>query len=571
MNDQRLLRDFTERESQAAFSELSKRHMGLVYSTCRRELGDSDLAQDATQAVFLLLAQKAKALRRHPHLPAWLFNAARLVSKNIRRTEQRRQRQEQALMEQTLRGASQIEPEWDAIDPFVNDALAALKDRDRNAILLRFFEERTLAETGAILGISEAGVRKRVDRSLEKIRLHLQRREIAVSVSALSLLLAAHAAKAIPDRCTTAIQALSASVAADGAALANVSPHIAQITQGAIRSMKIASFKTAAVIGAASLTLGGGALHIAARAYPNASKRPAAKAAITPAPNSAAVDPQVLRLLNEVQQTYAQAEGLTEESRHYTATFAPSAQNIIMNESKLRYRDLKLWSVGSIRLMRPGLVDTVMNMSIPGQSIIQHTVTDEPYLRRAVFVTPENGSTTVSSSEDPLEVSRHRIYSDLDSEQVGCFFNVHNWAKAVTHGKLQNMKYTGLQNVEGLTCDVLTSSEVTRASSSETTQDLNTIMIGIDDHMIHAYVHARISRFDDKTHPSSVKIDTISYRYIRIDQMMDPKSFQFTPSAGVNDLNAPELPQNISATATIRFPDVKDLTSLVLSQNAGED
>jgi RNA polymerase sigma factor (sigma-70 family) len=561
VDDQRLLRDFVEFGSQKAFAELSKRHIGLVYATCRRELEDGELAQDATQAVFLLVAQKANSLQRHTHLPGWLFRASRLVSKNIRKMERRRQRQEQIVMEQALIDAPQNEPEWAAVDPFVNNALATLKDRDRDAILLRYFEGRTLADTGAILGISEEAARQRVIRSLEKMRRHFQHRNIAVSVSALSLLLAAHAAKAVPASCANAV--------ADNVALVNASPHIVKITQEALKSMKIASFKTA--IGVASLAIGGVAQHIAAGAYPNASRHPAAKASTTSTLKTTAVDPQVLRMLNEVQQAYAQAKGLTEESRHYTATFAPSAENILLNESKLRYHNLKLSSVGRIRLMRPGLVDTVVNMSVPGQNIIQHTVTDGPYLRRAVFVTPENGSTTVSSSEDPLEVSRHRIYSDLDSEQAGSFFNVYDWAKAVNHDKLQNVKYTGPQNVEQFICDVLTSSEVTRVSSSETTQDLNSIFIGVNDHFIHLYAHTRISRFDDKAHPSSVKIDTMTYRYITIDQMMDPKSFQFMLPAGIKDLDAPELPQNISATSTIRLPDVKDLTSLVLSQNAGDD
>src|SRR5262245_45976052 len=90
-----LLRSYAEENSESAFTELVRRHIDLVYSAALRESnGDSSLAEDITQAVFVELARKAQRLVRHPALAGWLYTCVRQMTANVRRADVRRQRRE---------------------------------------------------------------------------------------------------------------------------------------------------------------------------------------------------------------------------------------------------------------------------------------------------------------------------------------------------------------------------------------------------------------------------------------------------------------------------------------------
>ncbi len=71
--DQILLERFVQERSSDAFTQLVGRHIGVVYAHARRMMGDSGLAEDVTQAVFLLLAQKAGKLNPRVPLVGWLY------------------------------------------------------------------------------------------------------------------------------------------------------------------------------------------------------------------------------------------------------------------------------------------------------------------------------------------------------------------------------------------------------------------------------------------------------------------------------------------------------------------
>src|SRR5687768_15700682 len=97
-DDQQLLRDFAERHSQDAFTLLVQRHVNLVYSAALRQLGgDSHLAWDASQSVFLALAQNASRLVNHRALTGWLYTTTHYVSAKIVRTRQRSSAREEAV------------------------------------------------------------------------------------------------------------------------------------------------------------------------------------------------------------------------------------------------------------------------------------------------------------------------------------------------------------------------------------------------------------------------------------------------------------------------------------------
>lgn len=200
-SDSDLLRRYVERGDEAAFTMLGKRYERLVYSVCLREITSPDLAADAAQETFLLLAQDARKLSstRHSNLAGWLFSAARNVARNARRGEVRRKSYEEAAtMEELRRQQEEQQQAWTDVESHLNEALAAMPSSDRQAILLRFFAQKSLAEVGAGLGVSENAAQMRVHRALERLRGQLIRLGIIVSVTMLWVVLEKHAAVAAP-------------------------------------------------------------------------------------------------------------------------------------------------------------------------------------------------------------------------------------------------------------------------------------------------------------------------------------------------------------------------------------
>ncbi len=251
-DDRRLLRRFVEDHSQAAFAALTARYLSLVYSTCRRELSDADLAEDVTQAVFLILARKAPSLRREVVLSGWLFQTARFAARNARLQEQRRKATEQKAAD-TVR-EQQMETEdaaWTDIEPLLNQSLSGLREAERECILLRFFQGMSFAETGTALGLSEEAARKRVTRSLEKMRQFFVKNGVIVPSTALAVLLMAHAVKAAPIGIAPAVAQSTAGVLAGHINAGLTSPHVHQITEGVMKAMKMIKIKTAVGLTAA--------------------------------------------------------------------------------------------------------------------------------------------------------------------------------------------------------------------------------------------------------------------------------------------------------------------------------
>src|SRR5688572_1664410 len=168
-DDSVLLRQYAENHSDEAFAALVTRHINLVYSVALRCVGDPHLAEEVAQAVFILLAKKAAQLRHDKALSSWLFQTTRLTASNFIRGETRRHRREQeAHMQSVLNDPGN--DVWPRIAPLLDDAVAGLSEKDRDAIVLRFYEGRSLREVGAVLGASEAAAEKRVSRAVEKLR-----------------------------------------------------------------------------------------------------------------------------------------------------------------------------------------------------------------------------------------------------------------------------------------------------------------------------------------------------------------------------------------------------------------
>ncbi len=165
LEDQQLLRQYVTGGSEDAFEELVSRYIDLVYSAAlRRTAGNAQDAQDVAQLVFADLARKARSLSSGTVLPGWLHRATSYATAQILRSERRRKaREQEAVAMNTL--ASESSTDWDNIRPFLDQALDSLNPSDRDAVVLRYFEERSLAEVRRVLGSNEDAARKRVDRT----------------------------------------------------------------------------------------------------------------------------------------------------------------------------------------------------------------------------------------------------------------------------------------------------------------------------------------------------------------------------------------------------------------------
>lgn len=243
--DGEMLRDFVKRGIEDAFTELVNRHINVVYSAaCRETRGDLAAAQDVTQLVFIELVRKAESLQNHPTLAGWLYTCVRYVSANQRRADQRRNmREEEAMAMNELLRPAPDDRTWQEIRPVLDDAMHDLDERDKDAVLLRFFEGKSLREVGVALSLNENAARMRVERALEKLRTALAGRGVRSTSSALAGALAVGVVAAPPT--------LSATVTGSAVATAAVSAGTASGVLGTLALTKSAMVGLSALVVAA--------------------------------------------------------------------------------------------------------------------------------------------------------------------------------------------------------------------------------------------------------------------------------------------------------------------------------
>jgi RNA polymerase sigma factor (sigma-70 family) len=245
MDDFDLLQQYAVARSEAAFAELTRRYVNLVYSAGLRQVRDAAAAEDVTQVVFIVLANRAGRFHRQTVLSAWLVKAAYLASRNYLRTEGRRQVHERAA---SRREAMQPEASWEQLSPELDEALARLAEASRSAVMLRFIEGKSFREIAERLGVSEVAARQRVFRGLERLRLEFRRRGLSLSATGVGQMLASHALQEAPPHL-----AAQAAVAATGASAS----HLA-LAKGVITLMAWNKLKLVLAGGAAALLLVGG-------------------------------------------------------------------------------------------------------------------------------------------------------------------------------------------------------------------------------------------------------------------------------------------------------------------------
>jgi RNA polymerase sigma factor (sigma-70 family) len=247
LTDYELLAKFAANESGEAFATLVGRYVNLVYSTGLRFAGNPHHAEEITQAVFVILARKAWQLSPRTVLSGWLYQTTRLTAANLVRGEIRRQRRDQeAYMQSTL---TESDPAaWEQVAPLLDEAMGQLGETDRNAVVLRYFENKTAHEVGTALRLTDAAAHKRVNRALEKLRRFFTKRGVTLSAVALGAAMSANSLQAAPS---------GLAITVSGTAGIIMSATLATLVETTMKTMTWLKLKFAIGVGAAALLAGG--------------------------------------------------------------------------------------------------------------------------------------------------------------------------------------------------------------------------------------------------------------------------------------------------------------------------
>ncbi len=248
--DIELLRQYAREGSEEAFAALVNRHVNLVYFAALRKTNNAQAAEEITQAVFIILAKKAHQLRRGTILSGWLYQAARLTAASFLRTELRRARREQEAYVQSLLNEPELGT-WPEIAPLLEDAMGVLGEKERNAIVLRFFEGKSFQEVGAAYGASENAAKKRVARALEKLQKYFSKRGVVSTTAILAGAISTNSVQAAPVALAKSVTAMAIAkgAAASGSTLI--------LVKGALNLMAWAKAKLAVFVSVGVLLTAG--------------------------------------------------------------------------------------------------------------------------------------------------------------------------------------------------------------------------------------------------------------------------------------------------------------------------
>jgi uncharacterized protein (TIGR03435 family) len=252
-DDIQLLRDYALHQSEQAFETLVARYINLVYSTAVRQVGDPHLAQEVVQAVFIILARKAGSLGPKTVLPSWLYRTAVFAAADAIKTKRRREQREQEAFMQSISNEPGHDS-WQRIAPLLDNAIGGLSEKDRHAVVLRFFENKSLGEIGTALGSSEDAAKMRLSRALEKLRKFFGKRGVTLTAAAIATAVSAHSLQAAPVTLAKTIT----TVAISKGSIASAST--LTLVNATMKLMTWLKIKMAIAIGAAAVLTAGTAI-----------------------------------------------------------------------------------------------------------------------------------------------------------------------------------------------------------------------------------------------------------------------------------------------------------------------
>jgi len=255
LDDNALLRKYADDNSEEAFAALVTRHIHKVYSVALRHTGNSDSAEEITQAVFVILARKSRHLGRRVILSGWLYQTARLTAVTFIRGAIRRARREQEAHMQSVLNEPESDDAWKQIAPLLDAAMAGLNETDRHAVVLRFFDGKSMGEIGAALGANEVAARKRVGRALDKLQNYFSRRGVHSTTDTIAQAISSNSVQIAP---VLLIQTTTAVALAKGAAISTSTLTLVKATLLAMKTKTIiATVVTAAILAGITTWLAG--------------------------------------------------------------------------------------------------------------------------------------------------------------------------------------------------------------------------------------------------------------------------------------------------------------------------
>jgi RNA polymerase sigma factor (sigma-70 family) len=263
-DDITLVREFAARQSEPAFAALVERHLSLVHSAALRQTGDTHLAEEITQAVFIILARKAAALGPKTVLSAWLHRTTRYAAADALKTRRRRHAREQEAFMQSILNQPDTDA-WAQLAPLLDDALNELGETDRTALVLRFFENKSAREVAEALRMEEGAAQKRVARALEKLRAIFVKRGVTLTATVIAGAVAANSVQAAP---VALVKTISAVAVAKGVA---ATTSTLTLVKGTIKMMtSTKTFTAAAILTSAIFSQGMVASHFDSAGQANA-------------------------------------------------------------------------------------------------------------------------------------------------------------------------------------------------------------------------------------------------------------------------------------------------------------
>jgi RNA polymerase sigma factor (sigma-70 family) len=427
-DDSALLRQFAETQSDEAFAELVSRYINLVYSVALRQVGNPYHAEEIAQAVFIILARKVAVLRHEKALSSWLFQVTRLTANNFVRSETRRHRREQEAYMQTILNESGGGV-WPQIAPLLDSAVASLREKDRRAVLLRFYEGRNLSEVGLALGASEAAAEKRVHRALEKLRNFFMKRGVSSTTAILAGTISANSVQAAPvalAKTTTALAITKGSIA---------SASTLTLVQGTMKTMTWLKLKFAIGVSTAILAAGG-----------------VATVAISQTGGDGQLTP--LEIFKKAQEAYASLSSYADEGKTVATV-----------------NGMTLTTTFTIKLARPNLYRIEWEQSVnPG------------YKNKGVvwsagdgdFIMLGSRATQKEANKESALSSATGVSGDAAATIPGTFFKMH-WGNQLG-GPAANQKQRADEKVGNADCYVF---------ASELKGITRTLWIGKNDFLIH--------------------------------------------------------------------------------------
>jgi len=250
-DDMELVREYVRHGSEDAFATLASRYVNLVYSVALRQVCDRHLAEEVTQASFIILARKAGSLNQKTILSAWLCRTAQYAAADALKAQRRRRNRDQEIhMDNALNEIETGPAIWAEIAPLLDTVMRQLGQKDHSAIVLRFFEGKDLKQVGAALGVSQNAAKTRVSRALEKLRKSFAKRGITLSAAALSAAVATNSVQAAPIGLVTSVTA----AAIKGT---TVTASTLMLIKTTLKIMAWTKFKTVAGLGILALLVAG--------------------------------------------------------------------------------------------------------------------------------------------------------------------------------------------------------------------------------------------------------------------------------------------------------------------------